>query len=56
MFNMREPRNIAEEVQLSMKFLLPKRTKMLKNIDFPIFKPSDIVFILLINVKNANKV
>ena len=37
--------------QLSMKFQLLITTKMLKNIDFSCFKLSDVVFIMLMNVK-----
>ena len=37
--------------QLSIKFQLLRKTKMLKNKDLFCFKPSDVVFIMLINVK-----
>ena len=37
--------------QLSMKFQLPIKTKMLKNKSFACLKHSDVVFILLIFVK-----
>ena len=37
--------------QLSMKLQLFINTKMLKNIDIFAFKLSDVVFIMLINVK-----
>ena len=37
--------------QLSIKFQLPIKTKMLKNKDFPCFQLSDVVFTMLINVK-----
>ena len=37
--------------QLTMKFQLVVRTKMLKNTDFSRFQFSDVLFIMLMNVK-----